>query len=104
MNVAECCGSFLQSQITEFLSESAISEGILQAKMLGAFLFIQMMRAFYFDGGRRIFVTQDFLEQNSKILSKMKRQMDNPLEDKLHVVNSQVSDLSIQIIVPCDGS
>lgn len=49
-------------------------------------------------------MTQDFLEQNSKILSKIKRQMDNPLEDKLHVVNSQVSDLSIQIIVPCDGS
>lgn len=49
-------------------------------------------------------MTQDFLEQNSKILSKIKRQINNPSEDKLHVVNSQVSDLSIQILVTCDGS
>lgn len=37
MNVAECCGSFLQSQITEFLSKIAISEVITQVKMLRAF-------------------------------------------------------------------
>lgn len=49
-------------------------------------------------------MTQDFLEQTSKILSEIKRQVDNPLEDKRHVVNSQVSDLSVQILVTCDGS